>query len=59
MRISIHATIENDDGASPSPQIQVGEITRAPGDDPASGLGLFVRDGPAFTDSPICSDARG
>ena len=42
MRISIHATIENEDGASPSHEIQVGEITRDPGVDPASCLGLFV-----------------
>jgi hypothetical protein len=44
MRITIHATIENDGGLSPSHAIPVGEITRDPGVDPASGLGLFVRE---------------
>ncbi len=48
MRISIHATIENEDGASPSHEIQVGEITRDLGVDPASGLGLFVREAHAL-----------
>jgi hypothetical protein len=43
MRISIHATIGNEDGSSPQ-LIQVGGIKREAGVDPASGLGLFVRE---------------
>ena len=48
MRISIQATIENEDGASPSHEIQVGEITRDPGVEPACGLGLLVREAHAL-----------
>jgi hypothetical protein len=47
MRVSIHATIENENGSS-SQAIQVGEITREAGVDPASGLGLFVREANAL-----------
>ena len=46
MRITIHATIED---ASSAPQlVQIGEVTRDAGVDPASGLGLFVREANAL-----------
>jgi hypothetical protein len=43
MHISIQATIESPNGSSFSQVIQIGEVTREAGVDPASGLGLFVR----------------
>lgn len=48
MRITIQATIENADGSSPPQVIQVGEVTRDADVDPASGLGLFVREANAL-----------
>ena len=47
MRVTIHATIENPDGSS-APQVEIGEVTRDAGVDPASGLGLFVREANAL-----------
>lgn len=41
MRITIHATIENADDSSASEVVQIGEVTRDAGVDPASGLGRF------------------
>ena len=48
MRISIQAVIENSNGLSSSQVIQIGEVTRDAGVDPASGLGLFVREANAL-----------
>ncbi len=48
MRISIQATIECADGSLPSQVIHIGEVKREPGVDPASGLGLFVREANAL-----------
>jgi len=47
-RITIRATIENADGSSPPQVIQVGEVKRDADVDPASGLGLFVREANAL-----------
>ena len=47
MRISIQATIENENGSC-AQVIQVGEITREADVDPASGFGLFVREANAL-----------
>ena len=44
MRIIIHATIENANSSSVPQVIQIGEVTRDAWVDPASGLGLFVRE---------------
>src|SRR3954470_23381482 len=48
MRITIHATIENADNLSAPTLVQIGEVTREAGVDPASGLGLFVREANAL-----------
>ncbi len=48
MRITIHATIENAGAASAPQVVQIGEVTRDAGVDPASGLGLFVREANAL-----------
>ncbi|MBV9892443.1 MAG: hypothetical protein JO090_16365 [Rhizobacter sp.] len=48
MRITIHATIENADGSAAPQVIEIGEVTRDAGVDPASGLGLFVREANAL-----------
>ena len=48
MRITIHATIDNADGSSALQVVEIGELTRVAGVDPASGLGLFVREANAL-----------
>jgi len=48
MRITIHATIENADNSSAPQLFQIGEVTRDARVDPASGLGLFVREANAL-----------
>jgi len=48
LRIAIHAKIENADDSSASQVVQIGEVARDPGVDPASGLGLFVREANAL-----------
>ena len=48
MRITIHATIESADNPSAAQRVQIGEVTRDAGVDPASGLGLFVREANAL-----------
>ncbi len=48
MRITIHATIENADTSSAPQVVHIGEVTRDAGVDPASGLGLFVREANAL-----------
>lgn len=48
MRITIHATIENADASSAPQVVHIGEVTRDAGVDPASGLGLFVREANAL-----------
>ena len=48
MRVTIHATIESADDSSAPQVVQIGEVTRDPGVDPASGLGLFVREANAL-----------
>ena len=47
MRSTTHATVENADGSF-APQVEIGEVTRDAGEDPASGLGLFVREANAL-----------
>lgn len=48
MRITIHATVENADASSAPQVVRIGEVARDAGADPASGLGLFVREANAL-----------
>ena len=48
MRITIHATVENADAFSAPQVVRIGEVAREAGVDPASGLGLFVREANAL-----------
>ena len=48
MRITLHATIENADNSSALQLVHIGEVRRDAGVDPASGLGLFVREANAL-----------
>ena len=51
MRITIHATIENADDSSAPQSVQIGEVTRDAGVDPASSLGLFHARAHALADA--------
>jgi hypothetical protein len=48
MRITIHATVESADASSAPQVVRIGEVVRDAGVDPASGLGLFVREANAL-----------
>jgi len=48
MRITIHATVESTDASSAPQVVRIGEVVRDAGVDPASGLGLFVREANAL-----------